>query len=605
MSVYFRRLKWGIFPTRRIVDEDDKDDATVDLQLQSSQEKLTTKEDAKSLPSQNHQIEYRDEKGRPWYKFFDEYEYRVTKDVRKNRKWYHWFHDSDTPAERKLIMKVDLLLSCYSLIAYLIKYLDQSNLNSAYIGGLKEGIGMKGNDLVEVQSMFTIGNIVFQLPFIYIMYAWPLNYVIPVVDIIWSILTVCTYRVTLVGGLKAIRFFIGAAEAPLYLAYYSLFALWFKLSTGEVTRRAGFYYFGQYLGILTSGLISGSIERHLDGVNGLKAWQWIFIIDGIVSVFVGILGLYMIPGTPTDCYSIFLTDDDIRVARKRMKDDGKDAPPQKSAGKLIFNVKTWKTIFSSWHIYVLSVWDIFLWNNSNGTLGSYSLWLKTLTKADGTPRFSQGPLQDYTSLTPALGIFYLILTCSIADLTSSRWGAIVFSQVFNILGNTLLAVWNIPEGAKWFAFCLQYFGWAMAPALYSWQGDILRFDVIQRYICLVVMNIMGQQLSAWTSLLVWKTKESPRFLKGFTFTACLAFALCVWTLVVLYCYKKQERKNARANGIILYNSDDPDTIPPEIYGDNDKFDLTTSVVDDDEKDNIKATHIASEKLVIESDSNSD
>lgn len=602
MSVVLGRLKWGFLPTRRVVDEHENL-----IKSELSDDALSTKEEPEKQQEEPEQqeLEYRDEKGRPWYKFFDEYEYRVKRDTKKNRKWYHWFHDEDTPAEKKLIMKIDILLTFYSLMAYLIKYLDQSNLNSAYIGGLKEGIGMKGNDLVEVQSIFSVGNIVFQLPFIYILYAWPLNYVLPTLDLVWSILTVCTYRVTLVGGLKAIRFFIGAAEAPLYLAYHALFALWYKLSTGEVLRRAGFYYLGQYLGLLTSGLISGSIERHLDGVNGLKAWQWIFIIDGIASVFVGILGFYMIPGTPTDCYSIFLTDDDIRVARKRMKDDGKDAPPQKNAGKLIFNKETWKLIFSSWHVYVLSLWNIFCWNNNNGTLGSYSLWLKSLTNSDGSPRFAQGTLQDYTALTPALGLLYLIVTSSVADLASSRWAAIVFSQVFNILGNIILAVWNIPEGAKWFAFCLQYFGWAMAPALYSWQGDIVRFSAVQRNVCLVIMNIMAQQLTAWISVLVWKTVEAPRFLKGFTFTACLAFALCVWTFYVLYLYKKQERKNARANGIVLYNSDDPDSIPPEISGTAYLSDLVASNDGNDEKASIKASYIANEKVVTRTSSHSD
>ncbi|CAN3354902.1 probable transporter Seo1p [Diutina catenulata] len=546
------RMKWGFIPKRRRVDEDILEEEVTPAIVEPEVEKELD-------------FEYRDEKGRKWYKFFDEYEYRVNKQTKKAKKWYKWFHEDDTPEERRLILKVDFLLTFYSLMAYLIKYLDQANLNSAYIGGLKEGIGMKGNDLVQTQAMFSVGNIVFQLPFIYILYAWPMNYVLPALDLIWAILTVCTYRVTSVAGLKAIRFFIGAAEAPSYMAYHALFASWFKSSTGEGARRAGFYYLGQYLGLLTSGLISGSIEEHLDGKNGLAAWQWIFIVDGIASVFVGIIGFYMIPGTPTDCYSPFLTDDDIRIARKRMKDDGKDAPSQKRANELIFNKETWKNIFSSWHIYVLSLWNIFCWNNNNGTSGAYSLWLKSLRKDDGvTQRFPQGQLQNLTALTPALGLFYLIITSSAADMLSSRWGAILFSQVFNILGNVILAVWSVPEGAKWFAFCLQYFGWAMAPALYSWQGDIMRFDVIQRNISLVVMNIMAQQSTAWTSVLVWKTVEAPRFLKGYSFTACSAFALCCWTFLVLYLYKRQERANARANGIILYNSDDPDSIPSEL-----------------------------------------
>ncbi|KGR00790.1 hypothetical protein MG5_05980, partial [Candida albicans P57072] len=126
------------------------------------------------------------------------------------------------------------------------------------------------------------------------------------------------------------------------------------------------------------------------------------------------------------------------------------------------------------------------------------------------------------------------------------------------LGNVLLAVWHIPERAKWFAWCMQYFGWAMAPVLYSWQGDICRRDIRERQMVLVSMNMLAQQSTAWIAVLVWKTVEAPRFLKGYTFTACSAFALSVWTMVVLWLYKREERENARANGIILYDSSKED-----------------------------------------------
>lgn len=68
------------------------------------------------------------------------------------------------------------------------------------------------------------------------------------------------------------------------------------------------------------------------------------------------------------------------------------------------------------------------------------------------------------------------------------------------------------------------------------------------------MNIMAQSSTAWISVLVWKTEEAPRYLKGFTFTACSAFCLSIWTFVVLYFYKRDERNNAKKNGIVLYNS---------------------------------------------------
>ena len=74
---------------------------------------------------------------------------------------------------------------------------------------------------------------------------------------------------------------------------------------------------------------------------------------------------------------------------------------------------------------------------------------------------------------------------------------------------------------------------------------------------------------------------------------------------MLYLYKKQERKNARANGIVLYNSDDPDSIPPEISGTAYLSDLVASNDGNDEKASIKASYIANEKVVTRTSSHSD
>lgn len=542
------RLKWGFIPVRRIVD--DLDDEQEDLQSSTYEDKVDI-----TQYQQDEKIEYRDEADRKWWKFFDEYEYRLNKFARKNHKWYKWFDERDTPAERKLMWKLDILLTFYSLMAYWVKYLDQTNLNNAYVAGLQEDIGMKGNDLVNTQVMFTVGNIVFQIPFMYILYGLPLNYVLPTLDLCWSALTIGTSKVTSVTQLKVIRFFIGAFEAPSYLAYQYLFGT-FISNPGMIARRSMCYYFGQYLGVLTSGLLSGAIVRTFEGVGGLEAWRWIFIIDGIVSVVVGILGFYMIPGTPTDCYSIWLTDDEIRLLRRNLKKNHTAARPKHDLLKSLFSKDIWLQILSSWEFYVLTIWNMLCWNNSNAASGAYVLWIKSLN------RFNAGKLQDLSAMTAGLGLLWLLVTCMYADLFHLRWSAIWLSQVFNITCNVILAVWNVPESAKWFAWCLQYFGWAMAPVLYSWQNDICRRDAQKRAVILVFMNMLAQASTAWMSVIVWKTVEAPRYLKGFSFTASSAFSLLLWTLVVLFFYKKQEKKFALQNGIVLYNSKtDPEPVP--------------------------------------------
>lgn len=48
---------------------------------------------------------------------------------RQGRAFWHWYAKDDTPEERKLIVKLDLLIVPYAVVAYWIKYIDQSNLS--------------------------------------------------------------------------------------------------------------------------------------------------------------------------------------------------------------------------------------------------------------------------------------------------------------------------------------------------------------------------------------------------------------------------------------------------------------------------------------------
>lgn len=539
----WKRLKYGIFPVRRIVDEElpsyenSTENDSVQLAEKVAEDNVVEREEVEL------EIEYRDEAQRPWWKFFDEGEYRKNRKVATKNPWYSWFNGSTSPEERKLILKLDILLAFYSCMAYWVKYLDTVNLNNAYVSGMKEELGMKGNDLVHTQNMFSIGNIVFQLPFLFFLNKVPLNYLLPALDLGWSLLTVGEAYVKTLGGIKALRFFIGAFEAPTYLAYQYLFGCFYKHD--EMIRRSAFYYFGQYIGTLSSGGIQSAVYTSLGGRNGLAGWRWNFIIDAIISAIVGIIGFYALPGDPDNCYSIFLTDNEIRLARKRMRENKTD---KNDFQKKAFSLEVWKRLIFDWKVWVLSVWNIFCWCNSNAGTGCYILWLKSLK------RYSIPKVNQLSMITPGLGLVYLAVTAFIADKFHSRLSAILITQVFNIIGNVILAVWDVKEGAKWFAYMLQYMGWAMAPVLYGWMNDICRRDTDTRAVVLVIMNIAGSVFSVWTTVVFYPTTKAPRYLRGYSFTASSALALSIWTFLVLWFFKREERKHAKDNGIVLYNS---------------------------------------------------
>lgn len=119
-----------------------------------------------------------------------------------------------------------------------------------------------------------------------------------------------------------------------------------------MVRRSAFYYFGQYIGSLSYGGIQAGVYGTLSGKNGLSGWRWNFVIDAIVSAVMGVIGFYSLPGNPRNCYSIFLTDDEIRLARKRLQEE---RTQENDFHHKIFDLTALKGILLDWKIWVLSV----------------------------------------------------------------------------------------------------------------------------------------------------------------------------------------------------------------------------------------------------------
>lgn len=497
--------------------------------------------------------EIRDEANRKWWSIFNEREYKRKPKEGTELKWYQWFEHGDSKEERKLISKIDILLCFYSFVMYWVKYLDQANINNAYVSGMKEDLHMKGNDLIYVQVAYTVGSVIFQIPFMYLIHAYPTHYILPIMDVGWGLFTLAIHRANSVGEIMAYRFFVGVFESAFYPTIHYLYGSWYK--PNEYGRRGGIYYFGQMLGVMTSGLLQSSAYENLHKVAGLAGWRWLFVIDTIITIPIGIIGFFVLPGTPNKCYSLFLSDEEIYLARDRLR---RANIASESHGPDFFNKELWKSLISDWRFYMFVLLNTLGWNASNASSGAYILWLKSLKK------YSIPLVNKYSTITPAIGVGWIWLAGCLADYGKSRFGAIAVTQVLNVLGNVILAVWHIPENAIWFAFCLSYTGWAASTANYSWAADANRHNPQRRAITVINMNMIGQATTAVSSAFVWKTVEAPRYLKGYSFTAAGAFVMILCAVAILPLYKRDERKYAYQNKILLYNSakGEPRPVPP-------------------------------------------
>ncbi|TVY35886.1 putative transporter, partial [Lachnellula occidentalis] len=303
----------------------------------------------------------------------------------------------------------------------------------------------------------------------------------------------------------AYRFIIGLFEAVYFPGVHYVLGSWYR--GDEIGRRGGLFYVGLTLGTLTAGLIQSGTSANLDGVDGLSGWRWMFIITALMTIPVGIAGVFLWPGTPDKPNRWFLTLAEVDLSRTRLsKGTSKEA-----SGVHLTTRQRLRHIFTDWKIYTLVLWGIIYWNINATSYGGYLLWLKSLK------RYSTAQLNQYGSTSPAVGIFYVLFINFGSDLFLGRTGAIILSCTINVISLIILTIWNVPEGAKWVAFNMQYAQFGMSSVFYGWVNDILRNDPKERALTLVLVNAISQSTTAWIPLFTFPTIEGPEFRKGYSY----------------------------------------------------------------------------------------
>ena len=81
-------------------------------------------------------------------------------------------------------------------------------------------------------------------------------------------------------------------------------------------------------------------------------------------------------------------------------------------------------------------------------------YLKVLTNADGTPRFSVEQVDNYPSGQTAFAIVSTLVCATWTDYTRRRWPVLVYMSFALILSSVLILVWKTPVGVKFFAYCM-------------------------------------------------------------------------------------------------------------------------------------------------------
>lgn len=134
---------------------------------------------------------------------------------------------------------------------------------------------------------------------------------------LWAVVSAVTALSKDFVGLLLTRFFLGVTEAPFYPGAVYILSLFYTRK--EVATRIAILYTGNILATAFAGLIAAGVFHGMDDLAGIAGWKWLFILQGIVTFLVAIVGYFMLPDTPLT--TRWLSQEERDLAYNRMELD--------------------------------------------------------------------------------------------------------------------------------------------------------------------------------------------------------------------------------------------------------------------------------------------
>jgi len=301
-------------------------------------------------------------------------------------------------AEDATYARVTRRLIPFLCLCFVIAFLDRVNVSFAKLQ-MQQDLHLSETVYGLGAGIFFIAYFLFEVPSNLIMHRVGARRWIARIMISWASLTCIMAFVHSEMAFYVVRFLLGAAEAGFFPGIILYLTYWYPVQ--RRSRITALFMTAIPIAGVLGGVGSGWILQSMNGVSGLAGWQWLFLLEGIPSLVVGVCVL-------------FYLDDSIGAARWL-------TPAQKQL--LQNNIDTESS--SKKHVSVRSafrhplVWLLALvyFGSSMGQYG-FGFWLPSIIKATGV----SSPLEIglLSAIPYAFGIAAMLLVGRSSDRTGER-----------------------------------------------------------------------------------------------------------------------------------------------------------------------------------------
>ncbi|KAI8090232.1 major facilitator superfamily domain-containing protein [Gilbertella persicaria] len=421
--------------------------------------------------------------------------------------------------EKKLVRTLDYRLMIWAFFGYFANGLDRNNMPNAQTTGLSEDLNLVSNQYNWALTMFFIGYIVLQIPANYIITKVRPSIMLPLIVFTWGAVVCFMSLVKNYQGLYGLRLCLGLCEAGFYPGIVFLIGSWYTKE--ELGTRTCVFVAGSQISGAFSGLISGAIAQGLDGINGMRGWKWLFIIEGLIAVVIGIVGFFVIPDFPHN--TRFIQGEMREVAMIRLERQGR------SSSVSGLNMTTFRNLFTTPFIYLFLCMFICM-QMGMGILQNFVIILKDIGYSSSMANYLMVPIWVWVGVV-------VIAQGYLSDKYSHRAYHILGGSLFTLVWYIVLVAvngGNLPTPLLFVCAYMVVPIYGVSPIMMTWVNETYAVDRESRALAIAIINSLGNLVPNFVNVKVWSIVDAPAFRLGKIVTMCLTALIVVLCLTAFF-----------------------------------------------------------------------